>query len=73
MTASDLPFTFTMNLTPKSGKDQYEGSIEVKIEEYMIGGWGTAVTTIYYFGDSENTCFSTESLEQAKQIYKHIK
>jgi len=73
LTASDLPFTFTMNLTPKSGKDQYKGSIEVKIEEYMIGGWGTAVTTIYYFGDSDNICFSTESLENAEKIFKNLK
>lgn len=37
MTASDLPFTFTMNLTPKSGKDQYEGSVEVKIYDRRMG------------------------------------
>ena len=69
MTASDLPFNFQLTLSPKEGVENYSGSIVITIEEYMLGGWGTAKTTIYYYGDTDNICFSTESLENAIDIF----
>ena len=65
----DLPQKFTISLTPISGKELYKGTVEVTITEYMLGGHGTATVVLYYYGDSDLVCFSSNSLKEAESIF----
>ena len=65
----DLPQNFTISLTPKLEEEIYSGSTDIVITEYMVGGHSTGTVTLYYYGNNNLICFSSNSQQEAESVF----
>ena len=64
----NLPQKFTLTFDKKGSKDTYSGCVEIKIIGYMRGGHDGAILRLYYYGDNDLICFSSQK-QAATNIY----
>ena len=68
LTYDSLPMKFTVTLDKKWKKQTYSGCVEIKIIGYARGAIDGATVRLYYYGDNDLICFSSQK-QAATNIY----